>query len=158
MTAVTARSGAHIPWLFVGGFALVIAVNAVMVWFAVSSFSGLYSAHPRDDGLRYNETLARQRARDALGWVVEVAWEPATRRLTVAARDAAGAPLAGARVEASLVRPAEKRAPLALALQPVDLGRFAAAVDLPAHGNWDVDVIVDAGGQRWAATRRMVLQ
>ena len=41
-TAVASRSR-YIPWLFVAGFAIVIAVNGVMVWFAVGSFSGLYT-------------------------------------------------------------------------------------------------------------------
>ena len=52
MTAIANRSR-YIPWLFVGGFALVVAVNATMIWFAVGSFSGLYTQKPRDRGLHY---------------------------------------------------------------------------------------------------------
>ena len=54
--------GRYIPWLFVGGFAIVIAVNAVMIWFAVGSFSGLYSDRAREVGLHYNRR-AQLRAR-----------------------------------------------------------------------------------------------
>jgi nitrogen fixation protein FixH len=64
-----------VPWLFVAGFALVIAVNGTMMWLAISSFSGLYSDHARDRGVHYNQVMAEQRARDALGWTVEASWQ-----------------------------------------------------------------------------------
>jgi nitrogen fixation protein FixH len=158
MTALSPRRGAYVPWLFVAGFGVIIAVNAVMIWFAVSSFSGLYSVNPREQGLRYNDVLARQQQRDALGWKVEVAWQPSASRLEIEVRDGSGQPIAGARVTAKLVRPVEKRAPIAVALEPVDIGRFVARVDLPAHGNWDIDIVVKSASQRYAATRRMFLQ
>ena len=84
-----------------------------MIWFAVGSFSGLYTPVPRDRGLHYNAIVAEQKARDALGWRVEAAWQAESGRLEVAVFDAAGQPLAGARVVAELVRPVEKRPPLA---------------------------------------------
>ena len=158
MTVLGHRRGAYVPWLFVAGFGVVIAVNAVMIWFAVSSFSGLYSSDPREQGLHYNDVLARERQRDALGWKVDLAWHASGSRLEIDLRDATGQPLVGALVTVNFVRPVEKRAPISVALQPVDLGRFAARVDLPEQGNWDVDVVVKAAGQRWAATRRMFLQ
>ena len=158
MTTVAERHGAYVPWLFVAGFGIIIAVNAIMIWFAVSSFSGLYSANPREQGLRYNDILARQKVRDALGWKVDVAWQPSATRMEIDARDAAGQPLMGARVTASLVRPVERRAPIAVVLGPVDIGRYVAHVDLPEHGNWDVDIVIECAGQRYAARRRMFLQ
>jgi nitrogen fixation protein FixH len=157
MTTLSRRS-AYIPWIFVGGFGVIIAVNAIMIWFAVSSFSGLYSTNPREQGLHYNDVIARQKLRDALGWSVDVAWQPSASRMEIAVRDASGQPLAGARVVANLVRPVEKRAPIAVAMEPVDIGRFVARVDLPEHGNWDVDIVVECAGQRYASTRRMFLQ
>ena len=99
MTHALANRSRYIPWLFVAGFAVVIAVNATMIWFAVGSFSGLYTPAPRDRGLHYNAIMAEQKARDALGWRVEAAWQPEDGRLEVAVFDAAGQPLAGARID-----------------------------------------------------------
>lgn len=147
-----------VPWLFVAGFALVIAVNGLMMWFAIGSFSGLYSNQPRVRGLRYNEVMAEQRARDALGWTVETNWQADSHRLALAALDAAGKPVDGATVTVELVRPAEKRAPLAVAMVPQGDGHFAGTVDLPARGNWDADIVVDAGGRRFAVTKRLFLR
>ena len=156
-TADVTRSR-YIPWLFVAGFALVFAVNATMITFAVGSFSGLYTPKPRDRGLRFNEVIAAQQARDALGWRVESTWRPGSDDLEIAVFDRAGQPLAGAQVAVALVRPAEKGAVLDVAMTAVDIGRHAGYVALPARGNWDVDISVELGGQRFAQTRRMFLR
>jgi nitrogen fixation protein FixH len=157
MIAIANRSR-YIPWLFVGGFALVIAVNATMIWFAVGSFSGLYTQKPRDRGLRYNEVLAEQQQRDALGWRVEAKWRPESGRLEIAVFDSDGRPLAASQLRAELVRPVEKRPPVGVALGVTDIGRFAGHVDLPERGSWDLDIVIERGGERYALTRRMFLK
>jgi nitrogen fixation protein FixH len=129
-----------------------------MIWFALGSFAGLYTTKPRDRGLRYNEVIAEQQRRDALGWRIETHWLPEQQRLEVAVFDATGQPLAPARLSAELVRPVEKRRPLVLALEATEVGRFAGHVDLPERGNWDLDVAVERDGQRYALTRRMFLK
>ena len=157
MTTLPLRSR-HIPWLFVAGFALVVAVNATMIWLAVGSFSGLYTAKPRDRGLHYNAVVEAQKSRDALGWRIDAQWIPESNRLEVAAFDAAGQPLADASVVVELVRPVEKHRPLAVAMATIDGGRFAGHVELPARGNWDVDIVVEHRGGHYALTRRMFLR
>jgi nitrogen fixation protein FixH len=158
MTTVLATRGRYIPWLFVAGFAIVIAVNATMIWLAVGSFSGLYTTKPRDRGLHYNEVIAEQQHRDQLGWRVETQWLPDANRLELALFDAAGRPLVPSHLSAELVRPVEKRQPVGVALGATDVGRFAATVDLPERGNWDLDIVVERDGERYALTRRMFLR
>jgi nitrogen fixation protein FixH len=150
--------GRYIPWLFVAGFAIVFAVNATMIGLAVGSFSGLYTPKPRDRGLHYNDVIAAKQARDRLGWRVEPTWQPGSERIEIAVFDRAGQPLAGAQVAVALVRPAEKGAVVGVAMEAVDIGRHAGHVVLPARGNWDVDVSVEQGGQRFAQTHRMFLR
>jgi len=70
----------------------------------------------------------------------------------------ASQPLAGARVFVELVRPVEKRPPLAVAMEAADIGRFAGRIELPERGNWDLDIVVERGGERYALTRRMFLK
>ena len=158
MSTIDATRGRYIPWLFVAGFAIVFAVNGTMIALAVGSFSGLYTPKPRDRGLHYNEIIAAQQARDALGWRVEPTWRPDSDSIEIAVFDRAGQPLAGAQVAVALVRPAEKGAVLDVAMTAVDVGRHAGHVVLPARGNWDLDVSVDQGGQHFAQTRRMFLR
>ena len=172
-TASTARDR-HVPWLFVAGFAVVVAVNAIMVSLAVGSFSGLYTPQPRQRirqlgphrvGFRAAVALfldhlfrGRQGDRDALGWQFEATWRPQDNRLEIAVVDGQRRPLGNARLHAELVRPVEKRPPLVVDLVTVDNGRYAATVALPARGNWDLDVVIDRDGQRFAQTRRMFLE
>ena len=158
MTTATGDRSRLFPWFFVAGFAIVVAVNAVMISLAVGSFAGLYTAKPRDRGLRYNEVIAEQQRRDALGWRIEARWLPGSQRLEVAVFDAAGQPMAPTRLSAELVRPVEKRRPLPIALEATDVGRFAGHVALPERGNWDLDVAVERDGERYALTRRMFLK
>ena len=157
MTTVADRSR-FFPWFFVAGFAIVVAVNATMISLAVGSFAGLYTTKPRDHGLRYNEVIAEQQRRDALGWRLEARWLPEQQRLEVAMFDAAGQALVPTRLSAVLVRPVERRRPLSIALEPTDVGRFAGHVDLPERGNWDLDVKVERDGEQYALTRRMFLK
>ena len=158
MIAALASRSRYIPWLFVAGFAIVVAVNATMFAFAVGSFSGLYTPKPRERGLHYNAVVAEQKARDALGWRIDTAWRAETGRLEVFVTDAMGQPLAGARVLAELVRPVEKRPPVGVTLAMVDAGKFAGYVELPVRGNWDLDVVVEYQGDRFAQTRRLFLK
>ena len=147
-----------VPAAFVAGFSIVVAVNGLMIWLAVASFSGLYSDRPRDRGLRYNHVLADQRTRDALGWQIDVSWRAEVRQLHVVAWGADGAPLAGARVTATLVRPVEKRAPIGVELTEVAGGRFSVPLDMPVLGNWDADVVVEADGRRYEISRRLFVK
>jgi nitrogen fixation protein FixH len=158
MTTALAGRSRYIPWLFVAGFVVVIAVNAMMIWLAIGSFSGLYTPKPRDIGLRYNAVIAEGRARDALGWHVEARWLAEKSSLEIAVTDATSRPLPGARMTVELVRPVERRPPLPVEMSAIDIGRFAGQVDLPERGSWDVDIVVERGGERFALTRRMFLQ
>jgi nitrogen fixation protein FixH len=158
MSAALASRSRYIPWIFVAGFAIVIAVNGVMMTLAISSFSGLYTPTPRDRGLHYNAIVAEKQSRDALGWQVETAWRPETNRLELRLVDGSAKALAGAQVRAELIRPVEKRPPLAVALGDLGEGRFAGYVALPERGNWDLDVYAERGNERFAITRRLFLK
>ena len=157
MPALTLRMH-HIPWLFVAGFGVVIAVNSVLIWLAVGSFSGLYSDHARERGVHYNQVMAEQRSRDALGWSVVPSWQAEGGVLGLKVSDAAGKPLPGAVASIELIRPAERRAPIDVALSDLGNGRFAGRVALPERGNWDADIVIEAGGHRFALTKRLFLR
>ena len=157
MRALTFRSH-HIPWLFVAGFGVVIAVNGVMMWLAIGSFSGLYSDHARERGLHYNRIVAEQQSRDALHWQVDAKWQADTGQLLLAVtgcrRQAADRRAHDGRIGAA---GREAAASPGRPCRPGE-GRFDAHVDLPARGNWDLDIIVDAGDRHFALTKRLFLR
>jgi len=56
-----APTGRLYPWIFVAAMGLVILVNAVMIWFAVHSFTGLATEDPYDKGPRLQPHARRRR-------------------------------------------------------------------------------------------------
>jgi nitrogen fixation protein FixH len=146
-----ARRSRWIPWGFVGFFAVVAAVQAVLVYFAIESFSGLATDSPYERGLEYNKTLAVKAAETALGWQVETRFvegaSPATGRagkLELELRDRDGKPITGAAIAATLRRPLGAEVTLELALRSAAPGLYRAAAELPLAGQWDVDLDIDA--------------
>jgi nitrogen fixation protein FixH len=145
-----ARGSRWIPWAFVGFFLAVAAVQGVMIWLAVASFSGLATDSPYERGLDYNETLAAKAAETALGWQAEARFVEGAAaagagragRLELELLDRAGEPIAGAKVAARLRRPVGPEATVEFALGPDGPGRYAAAAELPLAGQWDVDLDV----------------
>ena len=88
------RRGALAPWLFVGGMLVVILVNGALVYFAVSSFSGLATNDAYDKDVAFNQTVASVDAQAARGWQMALSTRVSGSRLDLAAEfhDRAGAP------------------------------------------------------------------
>ncbi|MCK6450355.1 MAG: FixH family protein [Alphaproteobacteria bacterium] len=149
-----------IPWLFVLGFLVVFAVNAVMVTIALGSFSGLVTDRAYDRGRAYNRTLEARAAQEALGWQVRlgvVPAEPGIVRLTVEAADRGGAPLSGATVTATLVRPIEPGHDRAVDLTERGAGRYGATLPVDLAGQWEARITVARGQDRYQAARRVIV-
>jgi nitrogen fixation protein FixH len=155
------RRSRWIPYAFVGFFLVVMAPNAVMIWFAFTSWTGLTAEHSYQQGLAYNDTLAAARAQAALGWQVEIAFaEPAAGRLgmELALADRYGNPLENAVVSAALVRPTQEGYDTTVALERRLANHYGAEVVLPLAGQWDARFTVEVGDAVWRGTRRVFLR
>ena len=147
------RRSNWIPWVFVGGMGLVVLVNLVLVYAALSTFTGVTTPRSYDRGRDYNQVLAEAARQDALGWTAQVTLEG--RVLAVTAQDRDGAPLGG-RLEGVLRRPLEG-AELRLACAAAGPGRFLAFAALPAAGQWDARLtLTGERGQRLDIRQRLV--
>ncbi|HEV7283815.1 MAG TPA: FixH family protein, partial [Kaistia sp.] len=138
-TAAPSRSR-WIPWAFVGGFIVVLPANAIMVTFAMSSWTGLDTRDAYRKGLAYNRTLAAERQQAALGWQGTAVWRDGQVAVEIADRH--GDPVTAATVRADFVRPTAEGHDVSVDLGEIGGGRYAAAVDLPLAGLWDVRVTV----------------
>lgn len=97
-------NGYHIFAAFAAFFGVVFAVNGIMVFMALSSWSGLSTDHPYERGLRYNKTLEAMAQRDALGWQETIVFtQPSAEPLPAVSNGAAsnGAASDGAASRAS---------------------------------------------------------
>lgn len=70
-----------------GAFGVIIAVNLVMAWKAISTFPGLEVKNSYVASQTFDEERAAQ---ERLGWTLTEAYDPAAGTLSLAFRDAAG--------------------------------------------------------------------
>lgn len=166
MTAQNALPGGRqrgwwIPWLFVGLFGVVLAANGTMLYFAMSSFTGLHTEGHYQKGLNYNRVLGAAQAQEALGWTISVLFEPSvgsSGRLVVRAAGQDGTPLTGALVTARLMRPTQAGFDMDVTFVPSTGGIYAADIDLPLPGQWEVRARIDHRAGVYRATRRIMVR
>lgn len=127
------RRSRWIPWAFVGAFLVIFAVNGVLIYFAVTTFTGVTVPRAYEQGRQYNAVIAEAARQQALGWRAQVTLEGG--RLEVVATDRDGRPVPG-RIEGVLQRPLQG-VELPLVFGPRGSGRWAAEVQPPEPGQWE---------------------
>lgn len=147
------RRSRWIPWAFVGAFAVVFAVNMLMIYYALSTFTGVTVSRSFERGRGYDAVLAEAARQDALGWRAEVTL--AGGLLSVTATDRDGRPLAG-RIEGVLRRPLEG-VEIPLTFGPRGTGRWAAEVAPAQRGQWDARLTLFGPGETPFDLRRRVI-
>ncbi|NJO32408.1 MAG: hypothetical protein HC869_04045 [Rhodospirillales bacterium] len=133
-----------VPMLFIGGFLVVVGVNATLIYFAQDTFSGLETASPYERGLEYNKTLAAEAAQDRLGWQSQTrisSEAEGMHSLQVRMTDRDGRPLDGLTLVAHLVRPSNEGLDVTVTAQPMGDGRYGVSFVLPAAGQWELRVV-----------------
>ncbi len=144
--------GRWIPWVFVGGMGVVVVVNAILVWFALTTFTGVSTPRAFDRGRTYNDVLAEAARQDALGWATSVRFAEAV--LEVEARDAAGASLSGV-LSGVLHRPLSGEDE-PLVFRAVAPGRWQA-VAAPRPGLWEARLVLRNASGRIDIRHRLVV-
>ncbi|WP_374378434.1 FixH family protein [Dongia sp.] len=155
------RRSLWIPAIFVFGFLVVIAVNGVLIYTAVSSFSGLETDNAYEKGIHYNQALVAAAANAETGWHAEssvVAGENGNRRLNVAITDRTGQPVTELKVEAYLVRPTNAGMDETVALTDIGGGLYRADIAPKALGNWELRLQASRGDVTWQQVQRIFLK
>ena len=144
-----------IPWVFVGGMATVVLVNLVLVYAALSTFTGVTTGRSYDRGRAYNRVLEEAARQDALGWSARVTLDGGV--LSVVATDREGLPVGG-RVQGVLHRPLEG-AEIPLDFAAAGPGRFIAAAAPPATGQWEARLtLFGARDERLEIRQRLIVR
>lgn len=124
-------TGRHVLAFTVGAFGVIIAVNVLMAYKAISTFPGLevQNSYVASQGFD-----ARRAAQEALGWTMAHDYNPASGRLVVTLTDASGAPASVQALTALVGRTTEARDDTTPDFVQV-AGKWEAQVNL-APGNW----------------------
>jgi len=144
-------------WL-IGFFAVVLAVNAVLVQAATSTFGGLQTGSSYKAGLMFKEDVALAQRQDALHW--RVAGTLARDRageavLELSARDPQNAPLTGLTAVARLAHPADARLDQTIPLSRTGAGAFHGEASAQP-GQWELIVDLYRGDDRLFRSRSRV--
>jgi len=135
--------GRHVLGILLGFFGVVFTANALMIFCAISTNTGLVASEPYRAGLRYNERIAADEQQILLGWVERLDVNREGQVLVgLAERD--GRPLAGLRIEGSLGRPSTNRLDRTLTFSEASPGRYEAVTDPLGAGTWVLAVTARA--------------
>lgn len=156
-------SGHWIPWLFAAGMLLVVLVNGALIYFALSTWSGVSTTRAYERGIAYNQVLSAAARQEELGWAFEAAYQvdgagTGLGRLVLDWRDRGGRGLSDLNVRIALVRPLETGSGIELAARPEGGGRYVGVLEALRAGQWDLRVSARRGGEAVHVTRRLVVQ
>lgn len=162
--AQTRKPGWWYPWIFVGCFVVVVAVNSTLAYFATSTFTGLATDNAYEKGRLYNQNLAMAKAQAEMGWTVDTTFTPASvaadkprADIRVSYRDRDGKPVDGLTVRAEVSRPTAAGHDHAITLPALGNGLYGGVYDLPLKGVWDVDFVALGADVTYQHAQRIVL-
>jgi nitrogen fixation protein FixH len=146
---------------FIAFFAVVGAVNAVMIRFAVTTFAGTQTDSSYRAGLAYNSEEAAATTQEALHWKVDGTFArnaSGAALLTVNVKDARNVAVQGIEVSANLAHPLNSRLDRKIALGRTSGGDYAGATDAEP-GQWALTLEVTRnGGRVYRSVSRLVLK
>jgi nitrogen fixation protein FixH len=149
------------PWIFVGFFFITVAVNGIMVFFAINSWTGLETQHYWERGTAYNAAIEGARSQQKRSWQVGIEFQAAdlkSARLAVDLKDHYGNLLIDARVTAEMVRPTSEGHDFSVELSYQGQGRYTADFALPLPGQWDIRVVADHTQGDYQEVKRVLVK
>lgn len=151
--------GRHVLIGMIAFFAVIFAVNGIMVFIALDTFTGVHTDDAYRSGRDYNDVIDAARSQTDRGWAVTMAHEvtEGTVRLAVTFQDKAARPVEGLTVTAELWRPTQAGFDRELVLEPAGAGRYAGAIDLPLAGQWEIRLLAEGRDGVSHAQRKWIL-
>lgn len=137
-------TGRHMLVLVLAFFAVIIAVNGALAYFATSTWSGLLARNGYVASQDYNGVLDAAAQQQRQGWRSELEAGPDGLEFTL--RDAAVRPLDGLAVSAHISRRIHEGEDHEVALESRGEGQYAYRGAIAA-GAWRVEILARNGGE-----------
>jgi nitrogen fixation protein FixH len=151
-------TGRHVLLWLVAFFAIVFAVNVMMMRAAISTFGGVTAVSSYAAGLQFEHEVGVAERQDALHWQINGILSRGAdgqADLDITARDAEGAPLTGLTAQARLVHPADERLDHVIDVRPAAAGMYHGQV-AATPGQWDLVLELYRGDARLFRSRSRV--
>ncbi len=124
---------------FILFFGTIIAVNGVLMYFALNTWPGLVTEDAYIKGINYNDTIAASESQRLLAWEVGVALD-SDKKLRISIIDNNTAPVLGLKIEAALTRPLGDHKIVILTMHENQSGVYEGEFTAPIPGRWKVDI------------------
>lgn len=131
--------GSHVLLSLVAFFCIVIGINAVMVYAAVTTHSGVVAVEPYRKGLHYNERVEADERQQRLHWDSTLTVER-SGEIAVTLADAGGKVVHGLNVQLLIGRPSTNRQDMKIGLVADDSGRYIGKTAPLPPGAWIVAI------------------
>ncbi|MDH5301723.1 MAG: FixH family protein [Gammaproteobacteria bacterium] len=157
--------GKNNPWVigWAIGLGSVVLINIVMIVLAFVSSPGLVDEDYYETGRKYEENAIKMMtARDALRWHVQLNL-PETMRINAPSDihlslvDVRGVPLHQASVKLTAFRPSDADADFSVTMDEVTPGLFAATVNFPLKGVWDLRLHIQRDSDNYDYEQRITV-
>lgn len=150
------------PWIrfCIGLLLTVVVVNLSFVVISTITNPGLVTEEYYRYGMQQNRIDKMHRKQLERGWQVEMIIpakiEPGTAfNVQVKAMDKQGTPITGARLELVAYRPSDADQDTTISLQEVSGGNYAASLNLPSIGIWDINLLFESEGEKHSLRQRI---
>ena len=124
---------------FILFFGTIIAVNGVLMYFALNTWPGLVTENAYTKGLNYNDTIAESESQRLLAWEVGIALD-SDKKLRISIINNDNAPVLGLKMEAVLTRPLGDHKIVVLTMLENKPGIYEAEFPAPFPGRWKADI------------------
>lgn len=140
--------GRHVLYMLLGFFGVMIAVNAVFVYFALTSFSGISFKDSYTRGINYNDEIASSRSQDSRGWISQLTFDDLENKKAVISlnlTDKDGHTLDNLVAVLFVRRPAQEGKDRQITMMPAQ-GKFQTELEFDYSGQWDLTILITGGG------------
>ena len=153
--------GKHVLIAMLSFFGVILVVNGVFTYFALSTFTGISTDDAYRRGRDYNQAIEAAERQKELGWSVQVEHRSAADgafELSIRPRDKDGSLMTGLRIEARITRPTQADLDRSISVRETEAGLYRGSVDLPSKGQWDLELRAGRGsGTDFISHNRIVV-
>lgn len=152
----SAKYGRKVLWVILGFFATFATVDALFVYMAAKTHTGVVSTRAYEVGIKYNDTIKAADAQSDLNWDGSITL--VGNRLEYALLGEGGEPIIDATVTAEITRPTQKGLDFKAELQETAAGIYSSNINFPLDGQWDVRVYVEWQSKTYQQSSRILVK
>ena len=146
-----------LPWMIFSLIAFFMLLDLGFIALAQKTFSGVYTDNYYQKGVDFDKINRQGIYQDEIGWKSEIMYNEDSRQVSLRLRDANGRALAGAKVQAKVMRPVTNKFDHLLDMTELSSGLYGAKVDFLENGQWEIRVKAQFNGQEYINSRRFMV-